>query len=128
MPDPNPHPRPKPGKSTTRGGFRAFYHVDEAMASRSVPYKPPPEVSKIYLTHLNLDDTQRKAILAIYADGRNLFQKFDAKNEQDQLTASALLATHRLDFDQLEALQNKWCCRWSKNDEREGTQRVLYQW
>ncbi|KAI0737503.1 hypothetical protein BC629DRAFT_380424 [Irpex lacteus] len=119
------------GKSRSKTeGFRAFYHVDEATASRAAPYKPPPEVSKIYLNYLHLDEHQRKSIVDIYADGKNLSQKFDVKSEQDQLTASALLATNQLDFDQLEALQNKWSCRWSKNDGKGkgNTHRVLYQW
>ncbi|KAI0706140.1 hypothetical protein BC835DRAFT_1516533 [Cytidiella melzeri] len=113
----------------TRSGFRGFVHVTEAVASGAVPSEPPRELSNIYLDHLLLDAQQHTEILAIYHGHKNYSQKFDAKDEQDQLTASAVLAANLIDFDDLEALQNKWCSRWSKRDgagEKE-TRRVLYQ-
>lgn len=128
-----PPPPSKKSRSTPRArseGFRGFFHVDEATASRAVPYKPAPELSNIYFGHLHMDPAQREAISDVYAKGENFSQKFDVKDDRDQLTASAILAANRLDFDQLEALHNKWNCCWSDRDaEGKGdTRRVLYQW
>ncbi|KAI0699012.1 hypothetical protein BC835DRAFT_1405247 [Cytidiella melzeri] len=128
-----PRPLQKRSRKThsaqTQQGFRGFVHVDEAVASGAAPYRQPRELSSIYLDHLALDSSQRDAIAGIYQRHEHFIQKFDAKSEQDQLTASAVLAANLIDFDDLEALQNKWCSRWSKKDgsgERE-TRRVLYQ-
>ena len=116
-----------PGPSTR---FRGFVHVDNSVASGAAAYKLPRELSKLYLERLILDDIQREEVKSLYREEKHFSQKFDAKNEQEQLTASAILAANRLDFDALEALDNKWSCRWSKKDG-EGdnkTQRILYQW
>lgn len=129
-------PLPKQSKTASRPsatahpGFRGFIHVDEKVASRATSYKIPRELSKLYLQHLALDDTQREAIKKLYTEGRHFIQKFDVQNEQAQLTASAILAANRLDLDALEALDNKWSCRWSRKDGKgsKETQRLLYQW
>ncbi|KAI0744387.1 hypothetical protein BC629DRAFT_1599580 [Irpex lacteus] len=109
--------------------FRGFVHVDNNVASGAATHRLPRELSKLYIERLELDDTQRADIRGLYRDQKTFSQKFDPKNEQDQLTASAILAANHLDFDALEALDNKWSCRWSKK-EGEGakeTQRTLYQ-
>ncbi|KAI0684889.1 hypothetical protein BC835DRAFT_1536098 [Cytidiella melzeri] len=101
----------------TQSGFRGFVHVTEAVASGAVPSEPPRELSNIILTTSSSTHSNTPAFQLYITD------------EQDQLTASAVLAANLIDFDDLEALQNKWCSRWSKRDgagEKE-TRRVLYQ-
>ncbi|KAI0090066.1 hypothetical protein BDY19DRAFT_1035947 [Irpex rosettiformis] len=114
---------------TTRPGFRGFVHVNEAVASKAAPYKFPRELLKVYVEQLSLDSRQKEAIDAIYREEKAVVYKFNVDNEEDQLTASSILAANLLDVDALEALQNKWCCRWSKADGEghKETQRVLYQ-
>ncbi|KAI0764481.1 hypothetical protein BC629DRAFT_919838 [Irpex lacteus] len=133
--DHNVQPPPPSKKSRTApplmSGLRGFIHVDNKVASGAAPHKLPRELSSIYLKRLALDAEQREKITAIYRDQQHFFQKFDVDDEQDQLSASAILAANHIDFDALEALQNKWQTRWSKRDakgKRNETQRVLYQW
>lgn len=127
-----PQKKAKTAPRTSRPpvGFRGFVQVDNATASGAASHKLPRELSKLYLERLILDDAQRNKIKTLYEEAKNFVQKFDAKNEQDQLTASAILAANRLDLDALEALDNKWSCRWSKKDGKgnKETARVLYQW
>lgn len=130
MADSQQQQKKKKGPPAPGLGFRGFVHVNNAIASRAIPYKIPRELSKVYLEQLSLDPRQKKEIDAIYCEGKAAVHKFDVDNEEDQLAASAILAANLLDVDALEALQNKWSCRWSKTDGegRAETQRVLYQW
>ncbi|KAI0689202.1 hypothetical protein BC835DRAFT_1308474 [Cytidiella melzeri] len=129
-----PRPRKKPKAKTaccpkTPPTFRGFIHVNEAVASRAEPYKLPPELAQIYTDRLFLDDSQREAVLLIYARNQLFCQKFDSADEHSQLTACAILATNHLDTGALDELGNKWSCRWSSSEgvREKATQRLLYQ-
>ncbi|KAI0690478.1 hypothetical protein BC835DRAFT_1307883 [Cytidiella melzeri] len=129
-----PPPRKKPKAKTaccpkTPPTFRGFIHVNEAVASRAEPYKLPPELAKIYTDQLFLDDSQREAVLLIYAHNQLFCEKFDSADEHSQLTARAIRATNHLDTGALDELGNKWSCRWSSSEGvgEKATQRLLYQ-
>ncbi|KAI0683351.1 hypothetical protein BC835DRAFT_1311093 [Cytidiella melzeri] len=109
--------------------FRGFVHVNEAVASGAEPLKLLLEFAKIYTDHLVLDDSQREAVLVIYADNDLFSQKYDIADEQDQLTARAFLTVNHLDTNTLDKLGSKWSCRWSssKGTGDRATQRQLYQ-
>ncbi|KAI0684188.1 hypothetical protein BC835DRAFT_1310649 [Cytidiella melzeri] len=129
-----PPPRKKPKAKTacrpkTPPTPRGFIHVNEAVASRAEPYKLPHDSATIYTDQLFLDDSQREAVLHIYAGDQQFCQTFDTGNKHGQLTAHAILAANHLDNGALDNFGSKWSCRWSSSEGagEKVTQRLLYQ-
>lgn len=96
-------------------------HVD--LSSRRVG-------AQIYLDHLRPTECQRSEIERLYAAGLAFEHLYRCLDQDDQLSAAALLASLGLDTDSRESLTNRWHTRWSQpsGQNKEKTWRVLYQW
>lgn len=96
-------------------------HVD--LSSRRVG-------AQIYLDHLRPTECQRSEIERLYAAGHAFEHLYRCLDQDDQLSAAALLASLGLDTDSRESLTNRWHTRWSQpsGQNKEKTWRVLYQW
>lgn len=108
--------------------FRGFVNVPAENASSRTTPQLPRDLSDVSLAHLVLTDAQRSAILARTSEEKHIY---DSAAEGDQLAAASFLASHRLDLDARECLENKWHVRWtvkSGGKDVEQTCRVLYQW
>jgi hypothetical protein len=87
--------------------------------------------AKVYIDKLNLTMEQKHQIQDIYAKSESI-QDFTylPGNESQQISATALLATHQLDFDARESLASRWSIKWQVNSGAgdKADCRVLYQW
>lgn len=96
-------------------------HVD--LSSRRV-------AAQIYLDHLRPTAHQRSQIEDLYEAGHAFEHLYRCLDQEDQLSAAALLASLGLDTDTRESVANRWHTRWSQpsGQNAEKTWRVLYQW
>jgi hypothetical protein len=86
--------------------------------------------AKVYIDKLNLTEEQKSQILILYAQNIIEDSTYFAHNEQQQIAATALLASHNLDFDVRECLASQWSIKWGVNSGKgpAADRRVLYQW
>ena len=89
------------------------------------------KAAKVYIDKLNLTAEQKHQIQVIYLES-GIIQDFTylPDNESQQISATALLATHQLDFDARESLASRWSVKWRVNSGTgdKADCRVLYQW
>lgn len=83
------------------------------------------------LDALWLTREQKISINALAADDRLVDYVFNAKNQDSQTHAAALLASNGLDLESRDDPASRWSVRWTSKNQEAGsgqTNRVLYQW
>jgi len=86
--------------------------------------------AKVYIDKLNLTTAQRSQLQDIYTSENIQDFTYLPNNENQQISATALLSTHQLDFDARESLASRWSIKWRVNSGvgKKADCRVLYQW
>lgn len=86
--------------------------------------------AKVYTEKLDLTTEQRDQIQWVYSQNIVKDLTYQPNNETEQISATALLATHNLDFDARESLASRWSIKWGVNSStgEARNRRVLYQW
>jgi hypothetical protein len=86
--------------------------------------------AKVYIDKLNLTTDQKSQIQDIYTSENIQDFTYLPDDESQQISATALLATHQLDFDARESLASRWSIKWRVNSGagKKADCRVLYQW
>jgi hypothetical protein len=86
--------------------------------------------AKVYIDKLNLTTEQKSQILELYAQNDIEDFTYFPDKEQEQIAATALLASNHLDFDARECLASRWSIKWGVNSGTGSAadRRVLYQW
>ena len=98
--------------------------------SQATPLSPHRMAAKIYIEKLNLTVEQKSQMLRLYSHNTIEDSTYFPDKENEQIAATALLATHNLDFDARECLASRWSIKWGVNSGKgpAADQRVLYQW
>jgi hypothetical protein len=98
--------------------------------TQATPLLTHQMAAKVYIDKLNLTMEQKSQILELYA--QNAIEDFTyfPDKEQEQIAATALLASNHLDFDARECLASHWSIKWGVNSGTGSAadRRVLYQW
>lgn len=86
--------------------------------------------AKVYIDKLNLTTDQKSELQDIYTSKNIQNFTYLPHDESQQISATALLATHQLYFDAWENLVSKWSIKWRVNSGagKKADCRVLYQW
>jgi hypothetical protein len=86
--------------------------------------------AKVYTDKLNLTAEQKCQIQDIYSSEDIEDFTYFPDDESQQISATALLAAHQLDFDARESLASRWSIKWRVNSgtREKADCRVLYQW
>lgn len=86
--------------------------------------------AKVYIQKLSLTSEQSEKIQLLYTQNQPEDFIYSPDDKAEQIAATALLATHNLDFDARESLASRWSIKWGVNSGKGDTQdrRVLFQW
>lgn len=120
-----------PNPPASDRGFKKFVSVGHQEASREkVPLTALRLSSEVYVKYLWLTDKQLTEVQELYTGTATCSNIYDARNEEQQIAAAALLAQLGLDLDARSSLGNRWSIRWSRKTGRKGseTRCALYQW
>ena len=86
-------------------------------------------VAKIYFEKLHLTVEQKSQMLRLYSHNAIKDSTYFPDNENEQIAAMALFATHHLDFDARECLASCWSIKWGVNSGKgPAADQSAYQW